>query len=118
MLTIDVVSDVEFIIYLLLFSLVIGMMIFRLSAGHTWVDSFYNSSMILTAIGTNDEITGSTTRILVSLFAIYSSVVFLVLVSGVVNLILSAGIKQKRDETFERDIKPLLEDIKKRLDQI
>jgi hypothetical protein len=64
-------------------SLFIGMIGYRLSAGIGWVESFYNSSMILTGMGPGLDIEAlpaekrAGVQIFAGFFALYSGVVFL-----------------------------------------
>jgi hypothetical protein len=68
---------------LIVFSLLLGMMGYRYVAGITWIDAFYNASMILTGMGPALDIDllppnqQDMTRIFAGLYALYSGVVFL-----------------------------------------
>lgn len=65
------------------FSLFLGMLGYHLLAGITWVDAFYNASMILTGMGPALDIETlpmecrSPVKIFAGVYAIYSGVVFL-----------------------------------------
>ena len=100
----DDILDIRFIIGFLLFSLVIGIIIFRLTARQGWVDSFYNSSMILTAIGITDQLPSSTSKIFVALFAIYSAIVFLLIVSAIIDVIVERYVARQRGELIRERI--------------
>ena len=80
-----------FSLLLLSVSLLLGMWGYRAYAGISWVDAFYNASMILTGMGPGLNIDAlaperqSPVKIFAGLYAIYSGVVFL----GASGLILS-----------------------------
>lgn len=65
------------------FSLFLGMVGYRVYAGITWTDAFYNASMILTGMGPALDIDHlapdrqDPVRIFAGLYALYSGVVFL-----------------------------------------
>lgn len=68
---------------LLLGSLLLGMAGYRYFAGISWVDAFYNASMILTGMGPALDIDAlpkvchNNTKIFAGVYALYSGVVFL-----------------------------------------
>jgi hypothetical protein len=68
---------------IILFSLFIGMLGYRYVAHISWVDAFYNASMILTGmgpgldIGALPEACQNSVKIFAGVYAIYSGVVFL-----------------------------------------
>jgi hypothetical protein len=72
--------QVRFLMYsmfLLSSSLAIGMIGYRVFGGLSWIDAFYNASMILTGMGPIDKMTEDASKIFASLYALFSGVVFL-----------------------------------------
>ena len=53
---------------------------YRYFAGLSWLDSFYNSSMILTGMGPIAEMKTADAKIFASCYAIFSGVIFLSIV--------------------------------------
>lgn len=80
-------EDIIFIISFLLFSIAIGVIIYRLFAGLGWIDSFYNASMILSGAGPVDDLTTNCAKILASFYTLYSGVFFLIVVAFFINKI-------------------------------
>lgn len=78
-------DDIIFIIGFLLFSVAIGIIIYRLAAGLGWVDSFYNASMILSGAGPVAPLTTPLAKILAGLYTLYSGVFFLIVIAIVLN---------------------------------
>lgn len=74
-------EDIIFIVSFLLFSLAIGIIIYRLAAGFSWVDSLLNASMILSGAGPVDDLVTPCSKILASLYTLYSGVFFLIVVA-------------------------------------
>jgi hypothetical protein len=71
---------VLFIIYgslFLSFSLFIGMLGYHITADLNWVDSLYNSSMILTGMGPIANLTTDSAKYFASFYALYSGIAFL-----------------------------------------
>ena len=64
---------------IILVSLFAGMLIYRMAAGMSWVDSFLNAAMILSGEGPMGPIDGTAAKILAGLYAIYSGVLLIVL---------------------------------------
>lgn len=62
---------------LITFSLLIGIVGYRLVANLSWIDSLYMASMILTGMGPTAEITTVSGKIFSSIYALYSGVAFL-----------------------------------------
>jgi hypothetical protein len=60
-----------------LFSLLLGTIGYRFSAGLNWLDSFYMASMILTGMGPTAEMTTAGAKLFSSFFALYSGIAFL-----------------------------------------
>ena len=77
--------DIIFIISFFLFSVAIGIIIYRLAAGLTWVDSFYNASMILSGAGPVAELTTSCSKILAGFYTLYSGVFFLIVIAFLID---------------------------------
>ena len=80
-------EDVIFIIGFILFSIAIGIIVYRLFAGLGWVDSFYNASMILSGAGPVDILTTPGAKIMASLYTLYSGIFFLILIAVIINRI-------------------------------
>lgn len=78
-------DDIIFVVGFLLFSVAIGVIIYRLFAGLGWVDSFYNASMILSGAGPVAELTTDCAKILASFYTLYSGVFFLIVVAIFIN---------------------------------
>lgn len=66
-----------FLFWVIVFSLLIGVMGYKYFANLNWIDSFYNASMILTGMGPVDEMKNTNAKVFSSFYAIYSGVVFL-----------------------------------------
>lgn len=62
---------------LIAFSLLIGVVGYRIVADLSWIDSLYMASMILTGMGPTAEITSVSGKVFSSVYAIYSGVAFL-----------------------------------------
>jgi hypothetical protein len=58
-------------------SLLIGVIGYRHYANLSWVDSFYNASMILTGMGPGNVLTTAGGKVFSSLYALFSGIVFL-----------------------------------------
>jgi hypothetical protein len=63
--------------YIVVFSLLIGTLGYHFIAELGWVDSFYNSSMILTGMGPTNAITCVSGKIFASFYALFSGLAFL-----------------------------------------
>lgn len=88
----EIIEDIIFIILFILFSIAIGMIIYRAFIGLGWVDSFYNSSLILSTLGQDAKVYTSLNKILVSLYALYSSIFFIVIISIIISRVISIQI--------------------------
>jgi len=64
-------------IFLIVFSLLIGVIGYHYSGPMGWLDAFYNSSMILTGMGPVNIITTDSGKWFASFYALYSGVAFL-----------------------------------------
>jgi hypothetical protein len=62
---------------LVVISLLIGMIGYHYSAGLSWLDSLYNSSMILTGMGPVNILNNDSAKWFASFYALYSGVAFL-----------------------------------------
>ena len=69
--------NVSLALSILIISLTIGMLGYHLAADLGWVDSFYNTCMILTGMGPAAEMKSDGAKIFASLYALYSGVAFL-----------------------------------------
>ncbi len=67
----------------ILVSLFVGMLIYRLAAGMDWIDSFLNASMILSGMGPLGELQTDWAKFLAGIYALYSGLL-LIGVSGLV----------------------------------
>lgn len=81
--------DIVFIVSLLLFSIAIGIIIYRLSVGLGWIDSFYSASMILSGAGPVTTLTTPCAKVLVSFYTLYSGVFFLIIIAFVIDQVAS-----------------------------
>jgi hypothetical protein len=72
-----VAKNVMIAICLLLFSLAVGIIGYRVFFHTSWVDSLINASMILTGMGPVDKATTDAAKVFASIYAIYSGVAFL-----------------------------------------
>ncbi len=70
-------------LYLIIFSLLIGILGYRFTEGLGWIDSLLNASMILGGMGPVDQLTTDSGKIFASFYSLFCGVVFLVTV-GVV----------------------------------
>ena len=64
-------------IFLIVFSLLIGIIGYHYTGPMGWLDAFYNSSMILTGMGPVTVITNDSGKWFASFYALYSGVAFL-----------------------------------------
>lgn len=62
---------------LVIFSLLMGMVGYHYTAGLSWLDSLYNSSMILTGMGPVNVLADDGAKWFASFYALYSGVAFL-----------------------------------------
>lgn len=62
---------------LIVFSLGIGVLGYKLTSNLSWLDSFYMSSMILTGMGPTAEMSSPSAKVFSSFYALYSGVAFL-----------------------------------------
>ena len=61
----------------ILFSLYVGAVGYRYYVNLSWVDAFYNASMILTGMGPAVDLQTDSSKIFVTVYSIYSGVAFL-----------------------------------------
>lgn len=66
-----------FSLFLIAISLGIGTAGYRYFAGVSWVDAFYNSSMILTGMGPVNEMKTDGAKLFSSVYALFSGIAFL-----------------------------------------
>ncbi|MBL7810686.1 MAG: hypothetical protein JNL57_00565 [Bacteroidetes bacterium] len=59
------------------FSLLIGALGYHYLGGLSWLDSFYNASMICAGMGPVDPLTSDAAKIFATIYSIYSGVAFL-----------------------------------------
>jgi hypothetical protein len=61
-------------------TLLIGILGYHILAGFTWIDSLLNASMILGGMGPVDPVTTSIGKVFASIYALFSGIIFLVVV--------------------------------------
>ncbi len=66
-----------FAFFLLLVSIATGVLGYHYIAHLSWIDSFYNASMILTGMGPVNEMTTKSAKLFASFYALFSGIVFL-----------------------------------------
>lgn len=66
-----------FSIFLLVFSMGIGVIGYRYLGGLEWIDSIYNAAMILTGMGPVNEMSSNSAKLFASAYALFSGVIFL-----------------------------------------
>lgn len=66
-----------FLVLIILVSLCIGVIGYKYFANLTWIDSFYNASMILTGMGPANPMPNNSAKIFSSIYAVFSGVAFL-----------------------------------------
>ena len=59
------------------FSLAIGIVGYRLSAGFSWIDSLLNASMILGGMGPVNPLTTAAAKLFASFYALFAGIAFL-----------------------------------------
>ncbi len=62
---------------LIIFSVLIGTLGYEYYGGLSWIDSFYNASMILTGMGPVNPMVTSSAKLFASFYALFSGIVFL-----------------------------------------
>lgn len=82
-------EDITFIIGFIIFSIAIGIAIYRLFAGLSWIDSFYNASMILSGAGPVNVLTTSCSKVLAGLYTLYSGIFFLILLAIIIGRVVN-----------------------------
>ena len=68
--------NIFFMVILIVFSLVIGVLGYHYLAAASWIDSFHNASMILSGMGPVITIESETGKIFSSFYALFSGLVF------------------------------------------
>jgi hypothetical protein len=58
-------------------SLALGMVGYKYFAGLSWIDSFYNASMILTGMGPANEMPDDAAKLFSGCYALFSGIAFL-----------------------------------------
>lgn len=53
-------------------SLLIGMEVYKITEGLSWVDAFYNAAMVLSGVGASYEMKSEAGKIFVGLYALFS----------------------------------------------
>ena len=72
-----VIKYALFSLFLLLFSIGIGILGYHFIGELAWIDSFYNASMILTGMGPVDAMKTDAAKLFASIYALFSGVIFL-----------------------------------------
>lgn len=75
--TIKLLKYFYFLVLILIISLSIGILGYKYFAELTWIDSFYNASMILTGMGPANPMPNNSAKIFSSIYAVFSGVAFL-----------------------------------------
>jgi hypothetical protein len=65
---------------LVLGALLIGVLGYHFIAGFSWIDSVLNASMILAGMGPMNPLTSTASKLFASAYALFSGVIFLVIV--------------------------------------
>lgn len=79
------IQDIIFIIGFILFSLALGLIIYRLLAGFTWIDSYYNTTMVLSGAGPVDILPNNWAKFFAGTYAMYGGIFFLVVVTLIIS---------------------------------
>lgn len=89
----------------MLVSLLIGVLGYRHYANLSWIDSFYNASMILTGMGPGNVLTTTGGKVFSSLYALFSGIVFLttaaIFISPIAHRLLHLLHVDEEDEVIE-----------------
>jgi hypothetical protein len=64
-------------VILICFALFVGTLGYHFFADLSWIDSFYNASMILTGMGPVNVLRDSSAKVFSSLYALFSGIIFL-----------------------------------------
>ncbi len=72
-------AHITLVILLIFGALSIGVVGYHWLAGLSWVDSLLNASMILGGMGEIDPLTNTTAKIFASVYALFSGLVFIVI---------------------------------------
>ena len=75
--TLKLLKYFYFLVLIILVSLSIGVIGYKYFANLTWIDSFYNASMILTGMGPANPMPNNAAKIFSSIYAVFSGVAFL-----------------------------------------
>jgi hypothetical protein len=75
-------------LFLILFSLAIGILGYHHFAHMNWVDSYANAAMILSGMGPLENLTNDASKIFAGTYALFSGIIFLVTVALVLAPIL------------------------------
>lgn len=78
-------ADITYIIIFIVFSVCVGILIYRLAAGLCWVDSFYNATMVLSGCGPVDILPTNLAKILAGFYTLYGGIFFLVIIAIIFN---------------------------------
>jgi hypothetical protein len=83
---------------MLLFSLLVGTIGYRLTGGFSWMDSFLNATMILTGMGPAHDPESNIGKLFSAFFALYSGIIFLSSIAIFIFPILQ-GLNERFDPT-------------------
>jgi ABC-type phosphate transport system permease subunit len=67
--------------FIILIFLVIGIIGYHYTAGISWLDAFYNSSMILSGMGPQETMSTQSSKLFSSFYALFSVIVFIANIS-------------------------------------
>ena len=81
--TLRVIRHATLALLILLFSLGLGVVGYRVTDGFSWIDALLNASMILGGMGPVDQLTNAGAKVFASAYALFSGLVFIA-VMGVV----------------------------------
>lgn len=77
---------------LIMFHLIVGMLGYRYICGFDWVDSFLNSSMIMGGMGEINALTDNASKIFAGIYALFSGLIFIVIISILLFPVLKASM--------------------------
>jgi len=72
-----ILNSLGLILCLIIISLSIGILGYRISENMSWIDSFYNASLILSGMGPATELKTDAGKIFASLYALYSGIIII-----------------------------------------
>lgn len=79
--------------------LIIGMVGYHYICGFDWVDSFLNSSMIMGGMGEINALTDNASKIFAGIYALFSGLIFIVIISILLYPVLEASMMRLHIES-------------------